>query len=68
MLPAALVLIGAYMLFDYLRRGGRRPREVGFDNFPVAPPVGTAAPLGAGRFRRGEIASRRHADIYPPRR
>jgi hypothetical protein len=67
-LPAALVLLGAYMLFDYLRRGGRRPREAGFDGFPVAPPVGTAAPLGGGRSRAGEIAARRRADIYPPRR
>lgn len=62
MLPAALVLLGAYMLFDYLRRGGRRARDVGFDSVPLVPPVG----IGAGRFRAGDIASRRRSDTYPP--
>jgi hypothetical protein len=67
MLPAALVLLGAFMLFDYLRRGGRRAREVGFDNLPAAPPFGGAAPFGVSRLRAGDLATRQRNDIYPPR-
>jgi hypothetical protein len=68
MLPAALVLLGAFMLFDYLRRGGRRNREVSFDNLPAMPPFGgVAPPFGAGRFRTGDIAARQRNDTYPPR-
>jgi hypothetical protein len=67
MLPAALVLLGAFMLFDYLRRGGRRAREVTFDNLPAAPPYGGAAPFGVSRLRAGDLAARQRNDIYPPR-
>jgi hypothetical protein len=61
MLPALLVLLGAYMLFDYLRRGGRRRSEAAFDNLPAVP-----------RFRTGELAAQisqraRRSDTYPPR-
>ena len=60
MLPALLVLLGAYMLFDYIRRGGRRRAEAAaFDNFP------------APRFRTGDlaaqVAARRRHDTLPPR-
>jgi hypothetical protein len=68
MLPAALVLLGAYMLFDYLRRGSRRARgEAAFDNFPHA----AGANFGGTSFRTGElaarVAARRRDDTFPPR-
>jgi hypothetical protein len=69
MLPAALVLLGAYMLFDYLRRGGRRGRELAFDNLPSAPSFGGSA-LDVTRFRTGDLAtqiSSRRTDTFPPR-
>jgi hypothetical protein len=71
MLPAALILLGAYMLFDYLRRGGRRGRESVFDSLPTMPPFGGSAPLDMTSFRTGELAaqvpSRQRNDIFPPR-
>jgi TM2 domain-containing membrane protein YozV len=68
MLPAVLVLLGAYMLFDYLRRGARRTRgDAGVDNFPHA----AGAHFGGTSFRTGElsaqIAERRRNDTFPPR-
>jgi hypothetical protein len=69
MLPAALVLLGAYMLFDYLRRGGRRGRELAFDNLSPAPTFGGAA-LDMTRFRTGDLATQinsRRTDTFPPR-
>jgi hypothetical protein len=69
MLPAALVLLGAYMLFDYLRRGGRRGRELTFDNLSPAPTFG-GTPLDMTRFRTGDLAtqtSSRRIDTFPPR-
>jgi hypothetical protein len=69
MLPAALVLLGAYMLFDYLRRGGRRGRELAFDNLSPAPTFG-GTPLDMTRFRTGDLAtqtSSRRVDTFPPR-
>ncbi|MDT7603218.1 MAG: hypothetical protein QOF61_1215, partial [Acidobacteriota bacterium] len=44
MLPAALILLGAYMLFDYLRRGGRRRGDAAFDNFSTAQTFGASTP------------------------
>ncbi|MFL6228966.1 MAG: hypothetical protein ACJ741_09315 [Pyrinomonadaceae bacterium] len=71
MLPAALVLLGAYMLFDYLRRGGRRRSESAFDNFPATPTFGGGAVLDVTRFRTGDLAtqvgSRQRSDTFPPR-
>jgi hypothetical protein len=71
MLPAALVLLGAYMLFDYLRRGGRRGRESAFDNFSTAPTFGgSSAALDVTRFRTGDLATQiasRRTDTFPPR-
>ncbi len=68
MLPAALVLLGAYMLFDYLRRGSRRARgDAGLDNFPHA----AGANFGGTSFRTGELSAqvseRRRNDTFPPR-
>lgn len=68
MLPAALVLLGAYMLFDYLRRGSRRARgDMGVNNFPHA----AGYHLGGTSFRTGELATqvseRRRNDTFPPR-
>jgi hypothetical protein len=62
MLPAALVLLGAYMLFDYVRRGGRRGRDAAFDSLPSVPPFGGSAPLDMTRF-----STRQRNDIFPPR-
>lgn len=61
MLPSALVLLGAYMLFDYLRRGRRGGREA-FDNLPT--PYGGGAPLDMTRFRTGDLAARQNSEPW----
>src|SRR5438128_9324504 len=60
-LPVALVILGAYILFDYLKRHGRRAELRLFDvNSP--PPSVVANPLGQERFGTGEFVTR-----VPPR-
>jgi LiaI-LiaF-like transmembrane region len=57
MLPVALVLLGAYMLFDFLR--SRRDRDT-FDATGAPPPsfIGNnSAPLDMTRFSTGELNS-----------
>ena len=70
LLPAALVLLGAYMLFDYLRRG-RTARESEFERTPPPSAVGGGA-LDMTTFRTGELAAQppllpRERNDWPPR-
>ena len=68
-LPVLLVLLGGYMLFDYLRRA-RRPRETAFDQIPPPPSVAGGGPLDMTAFRTGDLAaqmSARHKHDWPPR-
>jgi hypothetical protein len=57
-LPVALVGLGAYMLFDYIRRKSRRADAVTFD--PQSPPrsVVGSGPLGSPRFRTGDLSGK----------
>jgi hypothetical protein len=50
MLPVALVILGAYMLFDYLKRRRRREELRGFDTNSPPPSVVASWPTGSGRF------------------
>ena len=69
LLPAALVLLGAYMLFDYLRRGPRG-REAAFDQTPPPSAIGGGA-LDMTSFRTGDLAAQqsaaRRTNDWPPR-
>jgi hypothetical protein len=49
-LPVALVVLGAYMLFDYLKRRRRREELRGFDTNNPPPSVVASWPTGSGRF------------------
>lgn len=53
LLPVALVALGAYMLFDYIRRRKSSDRVVRFDSRLPPPSVVSAATLES-RFRSGE--------------
>lgn len=56
LLPIALVVLGAYMLFDYLR--SRRNREMPvFDQLNPPPSVIGSAPLDMTRFRTGDLVT-----------
>lgn len=71
LLPAALVLLGAYMLFDFLRRGpGARDQD--FERTPSPSAAGNGAALDMTTFRAGEIAAQppfaaRERNDWPPR-
>src|SRR5260370_40013398 len=55
-LPVGLVVLGAYMLFDYLKRRRRREELRAFDtNNP--PPSVVANWSGSGRFETGEFST-----------
>lgn len=55
LLPVALVALGAYMLFDYLRRGKASDRIIRFDSRRPPPSVvGGRAPAEPLAFRSGE--------------
>src|SRR5438270_8089780 len=53
-LPVALVILGAYMLFDYLKRRRRREELRGFDVNNPPPSIVTTWP-GAARFGTGDF-------------
>ena len=68
--PAVLVLLGAYMLYDYLR--SRRGREANvFDHLRRSPPPAfnsASLPANVTKFGTGEIATRvvaREGSIWP---
>jgi len=49
-LPVALVILGAYMLFDYLKRRRRREEMRAFDTNTPPPSVVASWPAKSGRF------------------
>jgi len=61
-LPVALVVLGAYILFDYLKRHRRREEMRLFDANSPPPSVVTSNPLNQSRFGTGEFATQ-----VPPR-
>src|SRR5438132_12227404 len=54
LLPVALVALGAYMLFDYVRRRGSSSRIVRFDSRRPPPSVVSSSVIESPRFRSGE--------------
>jgi hypothetical protein len=54
-LPVALVVLGAYMLFDYLKRRRRREELRAFDTNNPPPSVVSNWPRGSGRFETGDF-------------
>jgi hypothetical protein len=64
LLPVALVLLGAYMLFDHLRT--RRPRDVtAFEQMPAQPLI-ESGQAGIPRFRTGDLtAQARRSERWP---
>jgi len=54
LLPVALVALGAYMLFDYVRGRGSSNRIVRFDSRRPPPSVVVSSVVEAPRFRSGE--------------
>ena len=62
-LPVALVILGAYMLFDYLKRRRRREELRAFDTNNPPPSVVASWPGGSTRFGTSDFpthASSRH--------
>src|SRR5712691_12710142 len=55
MLPVALVALGAYILFDYLKRRRRREEMRAFDTGNQPPSVVTSWPATSARFGTGEF-------------
>jgi hypothetical protein len=56
-LPVALVVLGAYMLFDYLKRRHRREELRGFDANNPPPSVVASWPTGSRRFGTGDFST-----------
>lgn len=54
-LPVALVILGAYMLWDYLRRRKRREELRGFETGTPPPSVVTNWPIESARFGRSDV-------------
>ena len=54
-LPVALLVLGAYMLWDYLKRRKRREELRGFDTGAPPPSVVTNWPVESARFERSDF-------------
>jgi hypothetical protein len=66
LLPVALVALGAYMLFDYLRRGKSSDRIVRFDSRRPPPSVVTnTRVVDTATFRTGETTQFARRDVTP---
>ena len=66
LLPVALVALGAYMLFDYLKRGRSSDRIVRFDSRRPPPSVVTTTrPVDTATFRSGETTQFARRDVTP---
>jgi len=66
LLPVALVALGAYMLFDYVRRGKGSDRIVRFDaRRPPPSVVATTRPADTAAFRTGETTQLGRRDVTP---
>jgi hypothetical protein len=68
LLPVALVLMGAYMLFEHLR-GGRARKEISTLDQEIMPPLIGTGQAGMPRFRTGDLSAQtraRRTDRWPP--
>jgi hypothetical protein len=65
LLPVALVALGAYMLFDYLRRGKTSDRVIRFDSRRPPPSVVSSRPVDTATFRTGETTQFARRDPLP---
>ena len=66
LLPVALVALGAYMLFDYIRRGRGSDRIVRFDSRRPPPSVvATSRPVDTATLRTGETTQLPRRDVTP---
>jgi len=66
LLPVALVGLGAYMLFDYIRRNKASDRIVRFDSRRPPPSVvATTRPTDATNLRTGETTQFARRDVTP---
>lgn len=65
LLPVALVLLGSYMLFDYLRRRKGSDRVVRFDSRRAPPSVVVTTASDTQRFRTGETTQLGRKDVIP---
>jgi hypothetical protein len=66
LLPVALVALGAYMLFDYIRRGKGSDRIVRFDSRRPPPSVvATTKQAETATFRTGETTQLGRRDVTP---
>jgi len=66
LLPVALVALGAYMLFDYIRRGKGSDRIVRFDARRAPPSVvANTRPAETATFRTGETTQLGRRDVTP---
>jgi len=66
LLPVALVALGAYMLFDYIRRGkSGGDRIVRFDSRRPPPSVVANRPVDTATFRTGETTQFARRDVTP---
>jgi len=65
LLPVALVALGAYMLFDYLRRGKSSDRIIRFDSRRPPPSVVASRPTDTAAFRTGETTQFARKDPLP---
>lgn len=65
LLPVALVVLGAYMIFDYLRRRKASDRVLRFDSRRPPPSVVSTGTLDSQRFRTGETTQLSRRQIEP---
>src|SRR5215510_7284488 len=66
LLPVALVALGAYMVFDYIRRGKASDRIVRFDSRRPPPSVvASTRPVDTANFRTGETTQFARRDVTP---
>jgi len=65
LLPVALVALGAYMLFDYLRRGKSSDRIIRFDSRRPPPSVVGSRPTDTTAFRTGETTQFQKREPLP---
>jgi hypothetical protein len=70
LLPLALVALGAYMLFDYVRRRGSTGRVVRFESRRPPPSVVSNSVVESPRFKSGETTqlSRKELESVPFKR
>ena len=65
LLPVALVALGAYMVFDYVRRSRASDRIIRFDSRRPPPSVVANRPTDATPFRTGETTQFARRDAAP---